>query len=600
MDFNDSSDDSSFDCDMDNPSLYLQIVSTIIFVIVWPFIVFDMKCFPIGRPAAALIGAVLMVLFQILTQDEVYEIEGEPDNLQTLFLLVGMMMLSYYFDREGLLRIVSLWIFGKDKPLKHILWKVCLLSAAMSAFVTNDATCVVLTPLLLTEFVKQGRNRKELLPLCVGIATSANIGSAATVFGNPQNAFIAASANVSLIHFIIAELPAAIFGVLLSIGLLYAFFFKSIFCKSKNQEPEEPQSRVLPRIIHKESASLHEERERTAQTLDQSSNPLQSSQIAQEHELLNSGEVQSLKQPLTKSCSLYNISTHQHSHSAVCAIPHSKSDSDLRHLNYGASTNNSASLTVAGSTVIAELQEKDIEIIRSVNNSLPAVKHTIRGKIFVVWLILISVVLVVLLAIPPPPTVPVNFNLGCIPMAAAILTMLVDTIINRKYANDVIQKIDWTVILMFMGLFVWLEGFRRTCFTFKLFNVLKPYMNLKKIQGVLLFSVFIIVGSNIFSNVPLVILIIDHIDELCGNERCEGPLGGLLLAWISTIAGNFTLIGSVANLLVAEKARTSAKYNLTFWAHLRFGFVSTLIVIYTSLPIVYFLGLVAGLIGGAN
>ena len=90
------------------------------------------------------------------------------------------------------------------------------------------------------------------------------------------------------------------------------------------------------------------------------------------------------------------------------------------------------------------------------------------------------------------------------------------------------------------------------------------------------------------------ILVVHRIDELCGNERCEGTLGGLLLAWISTIAGNFTLIGSVANLLVAEKARTSAEYNLTFWAYLRFGFVSTLIVIYTSLPIVYFLGLVAG------
>ena len=486
MDLNDSSNDSnliSFNCDVDNPSLYLQIVSTIIFVIIWLFIVFDMKCFPIGQPAAALIGAVLMVLFQILTQDEVYEIEGEPDNLQTLFLLVGMMMLSYYFDREGLLCIVSLWIFGKDKPFKHILWKVYLLSAAMSAFVTNDATCVVLTPLLLTEFVKQGRDRKELLPLCVGIATSANIGSAATVFGNPQNAFIAASANVSLIHFIIAELPAAIFGVLLSIGLLYAFFFKLIFCQLKNQEPEEPQSRVPPRIIYKEPASLHEERERIAQSLDQSSDPLQSSQIAHERELLNSGVQTSNSsgsaQVLTQSRSLYSISTHWQRHSAH-AVPHSKSDSDFKCHNYGASAN-SAALATASSTVIEE--KEDVEITRSVNNTQPVAKRTIRGKIFIVWLILISVALVILLAIPPPPTVPVNFNLGCIPMAAAILTMLVDTIINRKYANDVIQKIDWTVILMFMGLFVWLEGFRRTCFTFKLFNVLKPYMNLKKIQG---------------------------------------------------------------------------------------------------------------------
>ena len=186
-----------------------------------------------------------------------------------------------------------------------------------------------------------------------------------------------------------------------------------------------------------------------------------------------------LAQPLTKSRSL-DLSIDWPGN---FKIPHSRS----------ASANRTVPIAVNSGTII---EEEDIT--RSVNNTQPVAKRTIHEKIFVVWLILISVVLVVLLAIPPPPTVPVNFNLGCIPMAAAILTMLVDTIINRKYANDVIQKIDWTVILMFMGLFVWLEGFRRTCFTFKLFNILKPYMNLKKIQGVLLFSVFIIVGSNIF------------------------------------------------------------------------------------------------------
>ena len=75
-----------------------------------------------------------------------------------------------------------------------------------------------------------------------------------------------------------------------------------------------------------------------------------------------------------------------------------------------------------------------------------------------------------------------------------------------------------------------------------LFNVLKPFMNLYQIDGVLLFAVFIAIGSNIFSNVPLVIL---SIKELCGDEQCDGPLGGLLLAWVSTVAGNITLIGSI-------------------------------------------------------
>ena len=154
-------------------------------------------------------------------------------------------------------------------------------------------------------------------------------------------------------------------------------------------------------------------------------------------------------------------------------------------------------------------------------------------------------------------------------------------------------KIDWTVILMFMGLFVWLGGFQNTCYPTIAFEKLAPYMNLYKFEGVLLFTVAVIIGSNIFSNVPLVILIVERIVGLCGDEQCEGPLGGLLLAWISTIAGNFTLIGSVANLIVAEKARNTIGYRITFWNYFKFGGISTCTVLFGMLPIVYFVGRLA-------
>ncbi|XP_011410016.1 PREDICTED: putative transporter arsB [Amphimedon queenslandica] len=195
--------------------------------------------------------------------------------------------------------------------------------------------------------------------------------------------------------------------------------------------------------------------------------------------------------------------------------------------------------------------------------------------------------MVVLLNIPNQTD---DLNLGCIHLAASTLTMLMDTILNRKYAYDVIVKADWTVIFMFMGLFVWLRDFQNTCFPFMAFEHLAPYMNLNTIEGVLLFSVFVIIGSNIFSNVPLVILIVGHISDL--YDDC-GPLGGLLLAWISTIAGNFTLIGSVANLIVAEKARSSAKYHISFLEYFIFGFSSTLRILYVCLPVVYFMGKLA-------
>ena len=229
--YSNSSNDTD-PCAIESPELYIQIMGTVVFVLVWPFILLDMKWFPLGRPAAALVGAMLMVLFQVVTQDDIYVVEGKPDHLQTIYLLRGMMVLSYYFDREGILRIASLWIIGDNKPFQTILWKICLLSAVLSAFITNDAACLIITPLLLSEFVKKDRNKRELLPLCLGIATSANIGSAATVFGNPQNAFIASVTKVSLLDFIIAELPAALFGLAISIGLLHLLFIKVICSKN--------------------------------------------------------------------------------------------------------------------------------------------------------------------------------------------------------------------------------------------------------------------------------------------------------------------------------------------------------------------------------
>lgn len=95
---------------VDDTTVYIQVMGTLVFFVVWPLVVLDTKYFPLGRPAAAMLGAALMVLLQIVGQPEVYEIEGRMGNLQALFLLVGMMLLSYYFDREGLLRIIALWI----------------------------------------------------------------------------------------------------------------------------------------------------------------------------------------------------------------------------------------------------------------------------------------------------------------------------------------------------------------------------------------------------------------------------------------------------------------------------------------------------------
>ena len=564
--------------------LYVQIMGTVIFVVVWPFIVLDMKWFPLGRPAAALVGAGFMIVSHVITQKEVYYIESELGNMKTIYLLVGMMILSYYFDREGILRLISLWIFGAKKPFKYILWKVCLLSAFMSALITNDATCLVITPLLLLEFKKQGRSQRELLPLCLGIATSANIGSAATIFGNPQNAFIASAAGVSLLEFFMALLPAALVGTAASIGLLYLFFWRTVFEKyDVAADQAEREAGMHGNRNYTIPGTLAEERESVALSYDQSNDPYLSSRIAAEREGIynernpHSGSYQRL--PHSRS----RTSPYPHSKQSHLKGPEIRVDNETQPIVQNGKKKRLSDVTES----VSDDEDDGLVRVKSLK------ERTWRERIFIIWLGFVTFMVIALLAIPPPPLVSFQFDLGLVPMGAAIFTMLVDTIINKTYAHDAMLKIDWTVILMFMGLFIWLGGFQNTCYIELAFNKLAPYMNLYKIDGVLLFTVVVIIGSNIFSNVPLVILIVERIANLCGEDPCEGPLGGLLLAWISTIAGNFTLIGSVANLIVAEKARNTVDYRISFWNYFKFGGISTTVVLFGMLPIVYFVGKLA-------
>lgn len=623
-------------------TIYRKVMGTILFVAVWPFIVLDIKQFPLGRPAAALVGAVLMVLFVIVPQEQVYVILGERGNLQTLFLLIGMMLLSYYYDREGMLQYITLWIFGQNKPFRHVLWKVCVLSAVLSAIITNDATCLVLTPLFLAEHIKQERSKAEYPPLLLGIATSSNIGGVATFFGNPQNAFIAANSRgqVSLLIFFVTTLPAAIMGMGISIALLYLCYFRTVWPKRGDlpmdaateqngraievplcnaQDTTDYDTTEPPRnAVHLESMSLATSREELAHSYDRSHDPFSSSLLSQERcafhtraaaarsaavmpqngrrlKLGKYNKTQSVSETSyggnSSSSQEYGATNHLYNHVVSGRILQGYTKS---------SNHDGSSMTVSElqQQVEGAMLERGPSLFPADTDDMEPEQTTSstnnwRQKLFIGWLILITAILVILLAIPPPPAVKVKFNLGLVPVAAGVMTMLVDTLLNRKYAFDAMMKVDWTIILMFMGLFIWLTGFENTLFPANAFAFIRQYMDLYTIQGVLLFTLFVVVGSNILSNVPLVILIMDQLFNFeCGgsNNYCSGQLTGMLLAWVSTVAGNFTLIGSVANLIVAEKGRNITNYRLSFFEYLKFGLCSTTLVLLAGLPIVYFAG----------
>jgi Na+/H+ antiporter NhaD/arsenite permease-like protein len=149
---------------------------------------------------------------------------------------------------------------------------------------------------------------------------------------------------------------------------------------------------------------------------------------------------------------------------------------------------------------------------------------------------------------------------------SALIAASLLLITRRVKPQRILKKVDWNLLVMFSGLFI------LTRVTQKL-NLLQPFTHAINSAASLLGVTAIL--SNLISNVPAVLLLQPLIPKTDTHSW-------LLLAAASTLAGNLTLFGSVANLIVAEAA-SELGYKLTFWEHLRFGApltVCTLVLVY--------------------
>src|SRR5947207_9983844 len=166
----------------------------------------QMKILPLNRPAAALLGAVLMVSTGVMTPQRAYG----AVNYDTLVLLLGMMLISAY------LYLAHFFEWAADVILKYshtpgrLLLYLTLTSGILSALLVNDTICLMLTPLVVA-VIKRGK--LPLLPFLIALATSANIGSVATVVGNPQNMIIGHFSHIPFSEFSWSLVPAAIVGL---------------------------------------------------------------------------------------------------------------------------------------------------------------------------------------------------------------------------------------------------------------------------------------------------------------------------------------------------------------------------------------------------
>jgi len=146
-----------------------------------------------------------------------------------------------------------------------------------------------------------------------------------------------------------------------------------------------------------------------------------------------------------------------------------------------------------------------------------------------------------------------------VPKVAVVVGALL-LITRRVNPEKVYRRIDWGLLVMFVGLFVVVAGGEKT----SLEKDLAAFAGRIHLENVYLLSAFSAVLSNLVSNVPAVLVFKPFAAHL-GNPKQVW----LTLAMSSTLAGNLTILGSVANLIVIQQARR--KVTIGFWEYFRVG-----------------------------
>ena len=401
----------------------------------------------LNRATLSLVGAAILLALGVVTLPEA----ERTLDLSTLLLLFSMMVINAVLELAGFFTWAGNLIIERAGAPTVLLALVVIASGVLSALFLNDPVCVMLAPLACGVVI---RLKRDPIPYLIALATAANVGSTATITGNPQNILIGMSSGMSYLSFLARLGPVALIGLGIVIGVVWLMYPAEF--RRKGSLAEGTASSLRAAEIH------------------------------------------------------------------APVVAHRPGEAPRQDMTLG---------SAAGAvSVYAPVLRKSLIVI--------------AGLL-------------------------VAFAAG-VPVALAAFLAACALMVSRRVKSErILVLVDWPLLLLFCGLFVVTGSLEITGVSRKLFDAVAGLAE----GGVVALSFVVAVLSNLISNVPAVLLFRPLIPQFPDPTQAW-----LTLAAASTLAGNLTLVGSVANLIVAEQA---AKFGirLTFREYLRCGVIITVLTL---------------------
>lgn len=409
----------------------------------------------LDRTGIAILGAIAMLFVGAV---DIHQAAASIDH-ETILLLFGLMIFSAQLRVAGFYALVGRRLTRLAERPRVLLAGLIAVAAVLSALLANDIVCLAFTPLLCTALLPARRNP---VPYLLALATGSNIGSAATLIGNPQNMYIGTVAQLHFAHYLLTMLVPVAVGLILCYTAV-AVLFRHELAADDYAPPGAP-------------APARGAKHRPTQPGD-----------------------------------------------AITAT--------------------------------------------SLPLSTPADEPAVDGYLIGKTLLLLGIVVAFFLLAR-------GGHAAQLRAVAALVGAGVLLASRRSKAARLHQMVDYNLILLFLGLFVVNGAMKDRHLTDQMFSLVRAaHVDLSR---PLTLSAVTTALSNLVSNVPAVLLLQPSVNATSAQAHSARPW--YLLALVSTWAGNLTLVGSIANLIVVESAAPFG-VRLTLGTYCRVGIPLTLLTV---------------------